>query len=195
MLPTSNPPDVDRINGLLSAWHEGDKGAYNELIELLHQDLARIAHLKFRGERVDHTLETHALVNNLYLKLFQTENVPWKDYLHFLNSAALSMNRLLIDHARSRQRKAHGSSDPIGDIPLRELGVKDHSDLADYLALGEALEQFRQMDPVAAPIADLRILGLSFEEISNHLSMEISKVKREWKLIKKFLVKRIYGKR
>ena len=78
---TAQPPDVAEVNSLLAAWRAGDKDAYNRLTEILHADLARIAHLKFRGERVSHTLETHALVNNLYLKLFRTETVPWKRLL------------------------------------------------------------------------------------------------------------------
>ena len=188
----ANEIDVGRIDELLEGWRQGDKTAYNELTELLHADLVRIAHLKFRGERVSHTLETHALVNNLYLKLFHSETVPWESYLHFLNAAAKSMHLLLIDHARAWGRRAQGSSDPIDDSPLRDLGVKELADVDDYIALAQALERYAAMDPDAEPIAQLKILGFTFEEIAQHTDIEISKVKREWKLIRKYLLKNLY---
>ena len=184
-------PDVAEVNSLLAAWRAGDKGAYNRLTEILHADLVRIAHLKFRGERVSHTLETHALVNNLYLKLFRTETVPWRDYLHFLNSAARSMNRLLIDHARSWGSKVQGNAAMISDTHWQDLGVAD-AGLDEYLALDQALAKYAELDPKAAVIAELRVLGLTFEEIAGLTELELSKVKREWKLIRKYLLKKIY---
>ena len=184
-------PDAAAINALLEKWREGDKQAYNELTEILHADLARIAHLKFRGERVSHTLETHALVNNLYIKLFNTETVPWKDYLHFLNSVARNLNQLLIDHARSWGRKIQGHADNISDTHWQDLGV-DRVGVDDYVALGQALDKYSKLDPEAAVIAELRVLGLTFEEIAGHTAIEVSKVKREWRMIRKFLLKEIY---
>jgi RNA polymerase sigma factor (TIGR02999 family) len=186
-------PDPDQVNQFLEAWRDGDIEAYNKLIELLYEDLKRIAHRQFRRERVAHTLQTEDLVNKLYLKLLQGPNRDWTEYGHFLNAAARYMRQILIDHGRVWQRRADGRA----GVPMMEHDVgADDAAVTSYLnkivALNQALERLEQMDPDLARITDLKlVLGLTLAEIAKELKMDLSAVKREWLIAKKFLSQKI----
>ena len=65
--------------------------------------------------------------------------------------------------------------------------------LDEYMALEQALAKYAILDPKAAVIAELRVLGLTFQEIAGLTELELSKVKREWKLIRKYLLKQIFS--
>jgi len=65
-MPSASP---ERIRQLLSAWPEGDQAALTELTPLVHEDLRQLAHHYMSGQRPDHTLQTTALVNEVYLRL------------------------------------------------------------------------------------------------------------------------------
>ena len=177
-----------RLDHLLRQWHEGKKEAYDELIGLLHEDLARIAHRQFINERVGHTLQTHDLVSKLYLKLLGSKTIPWTDYRHFLRSAARTMRQILIDHARVWSRRIDGKDKvPMEGMMLPDSGG-DGPNLLDLIALEETLDKLEEMDPLTAQIADLKLfLGMTLDEISKEIGVPINKAKREWQFIKKFL--------
>ncbi len=187
--------DRDRINHLIDVWRSGDESAYNELFSLLYEDLQTIAHRLFNRERDNHTLQTDDLVNKLYLKLLGSKQVPWLNYSHFLNSVARTMRQILIDHARVWQRRADGPGrvtiqdwDQDGREPANEALLNE------VLAVGQAVEQMEKVDEEMARIADLKLtLGLTHEEIAERLGLPINKVKREWVLARKFLVRTMGG--
>ena len=57
------------ITELLRAWNNGDQAALDKIIPLVHRELHRRAKDYMRGERPGHTLQTTALVNEVYLRL------------------------------------------------------------------------------------------------------------------------------
>ena len=71
------------VTQLLRAWCSGDKTALDRLIPLIHDELQRLAHRHMRRERVGHTLQTTALVNEAYLRLVDANQVPWQNRAHF----------------------------------------------------------------------------------------------------------------
>ena len=87
---------------LLRAWSEGDETALNELVPLVEKELHRLARAYMRRERMGHTLQATALVNEVFLRLARAPNSRWQDRAHFVGIAARLMRQVLVAHARSR---------------------------------------------------------------------------------------------
>lgn len=61
------------------------------------------------GERVGHSLQASALINEAYLRLIDVHQVDWQDRNHFLSMAARQMRRILVEAARSKHRHKRGA--------------------------------------------------------------------------------------
>src|ERR1035437_6508512 len=97
------------ITGLLNEWRGGNREAADQLMELVYSELHRIASRDMRRERGEHTLQTTALVHEMYLRLCGSGPVDCKDRVHFFAVAAQQLRRVLVDHARRvRSRKRGG---------------------------------------------------------------------------------------
>src|SRR5689334_12463848 len=95
-------PAAHEITQLLRAWSGGDETALEKLTPLVYDELHRAAHRYIAQERADRTLQTTALVNEVYLRLVDVRKVTWQDRTHFLAVCARLMRRVLTDFARSR---------------------------------------------------------------------------------------------
>ena len=82
--------------------------ARERLIPLVHQELHQIARRCMAGERVGHSLQATALVNEAYVRLVDGKAVEWQDRAHFLAVSARVMRRILVDHARARHAQKRG---------------------------------------------------------------------------------------
>src|SRR6266851_4895574 len=91
-------PDV--ITALLNRWRLGEVEAGNQLMELVYGDLHRIAAREMRREHGEHTLQTTAVLHEVYLRLCGIAPINWKDRSHFFAVAAQQLRRVLVDHAR-----------------------------------------------------------------------------------------------
>src|SRR4051812_21302695 len=98
------------LTGLLHAWTAGDADALARLIPVVEAELHRIAQRCMRSERVGHSLQATALVNEAYLRLVDVRRVQWQDRAHFLAMSARLMRRVLVDHARARGYQKRGGA-------------------------------------------------------------------------------------
>jgi len=71
-----------------------------------------------RRERVNHTLQPTALINEAYLKLIDQREVKWQNRAHFFALAAQARRRILVDYARVRKREKRGGT--AENLPLDE---------------------------------------------------------------------------
>ena len=81
--------DSAQITTLLQHASEGDKDASDRLIRVVYADLHRLASRYLSGERAGHILQTTALVNETYFRLFGGEPLnlaPHADRLVALDS-------------------------------------------------------------------------------------------------------------
>src|SRR5688572_32975020 len=99
------------VTQLLVKWGEGDQAALDELMPLVQGELRRLAGNYLRRERVNHTLQPTALVNEAYLKLVDQKNAKWQNRAQFFGVAAQLMRRILVDHARQHQAQKRGGAD------------------------------------------------------------------------------------
>ena len=69
-----------------------------------YDQLPAMAQQRMLQERPWHTLQATALVHEAFLKLVGPREIPWAGQGHFYAAAAEAMRRILVDHARTRQR-------------------------------------------------------------------------------------------
>ena len=101
-------PPTHEVTQLLKAWTAGDEQALEKLTPLVYEQLHRVAQRYMAGQRSDHTLQTTALVNEVYLRLVDCGQVRWRDRAHFFAVSARLMRRILVDFARSRGYQKRG---------------------------------------------------------------------------------------
>lgn len=175
------------ISRLLSAWSDGDLGARDRLVPLVFDELRTIARRQLRQERVGHTLQPTAIVNELYLRLVSQKQVQWRHRSEFYGVASTLIRRILVDHARKRQAARRGGQ-AVPMVSFEEaLGVPLPED-SSILAVDEALEALSRADPRGAKVVELHAFGgLSFEEIAEVLKISRATALRDWNHAKLWL--------
>jgi RNA polymerase sigma factor (TIGR02999 family) len=181
------------VTQLLVAWSNGDREALDQLMPMVYAELRRQAARHLRRELAAHTLQTTDLIHEAYLRLVDQRKVQWQNRAHFFAIAAQLMRRILIDHARRRQRVKRGGSAIA--LPLEEgLLVAAEKSEADVLALDEALTRLAAMDSRQSQIVELRYFsGLSIEETAAVIGLSPTTVKDDLNLAKAWLRREIGG--
>jgi RNA polymerase sigma-70 factor, ECF subfamily len=182
-------PDHE-VTSLLQAWSAGDEQALDKLAPLVYHELHRTAHRYMARENTGHTLQTTALVNEVYLRLVNVQKVDWQGRAHFYAICARMMRRVLTDFARSRRYLKRGG-DAV-HLPFEEAlfpGREDHPDIVD---LDDALKVLAVMDQRKAKVVELRFFGgFSVEETAKVLDVSVETVHRDWKLAKVWLLREL----
>jgi RNA polymerase sigma factor (TIGR02999 family) len=175
---------------LLLAWGQGDQGALERLVPLVHDELCRIARRCMAGERVGHSLQATALVNEAYLRLIDVSHVDWQNRAHFLAVSARLMRRILVDHARSRNYKKRGGG--AQRVSFDEGLVVAVEPGQDLIALHDALTALAKVDARKSQVVELRFFGgLSVEETAEALHVSTDTVTRDWKVAKVWLLREL----
>jgi RNA polymerase sigma factor (TIGR02999 family) len=180
------PPEG--ITQLLIDWGKGDRAALEKLMPLVYSELRRLASNYLRRERVGHTLQPTALVNEAYLKLIDQRNAKWQNRAQFFGISAQLMRRILVDHARQRQAAKRGGSEQqrLSITSVEAAMVQEPA--VDLLALNEALDELAEMDPQQSRIVELKFFGgLSIEETAEVLGISHATVERDWKMARAWL--------
>jgi RNA polymerase sigma-70 factor (ECF subfamily) len=180
------------VTQLLLAWNNGDQSALNRLMPLVEAELRRVARYHMRREVAGHTLQTTALVNEVYLKLVDQKQANWHNRAHFFAIAAQIMRRILVDHARRNLRQKRGGKQTA--VELDEVLVVSREKSVELLALDEALDRLVKLDPMKSQVVQLRhFAGLSVEETAEVLKISEITVMRHWKLAKSWLKREVRG--
>jgi RNA polymerase sigma factor (TIGR02999 family) len=174
-------PEVhkDHVTELLQQWVRGDEKALGILVPLVYQELRRLAHHHLKSERVDHTLQSTALVNEAFLRLNGTDPVLLQNRGHFIAIASRLMRQILVDYARSRgARKRDGGC----RIPMEDLGeLPGGEENVPIVALDQALDALSKVDERQGRIVEMKFFGgLSAEEIAAVLNISLATVERKW---------------
>lgn len=179
------------ITLLLKEWSNGRREALDELMPFVYEELRRQASRYLRRERSGHTLQTTALINEVYLKLIGQNQVEWQNRAHFFAIAAQAMRRILVDYARERKREKRGGS--AENLPIEEaIQVSSKEKSVDLIALDEALDKLAKFDERQARIVELRYFsGLDIDETAEVLGVSNATVRRDWNMAKAWLYQRI----
>ena len=165
------------VTQLLQAWRDGDERAGERLLAQVYETLRRIAASQLRGERQGHTLQPTALVHEAYLRLLGQQRVDWRDRAHFFGLAAVTMRRVLVDHARARNARKRQRGEEHGPLTLATGGEPE----VELLDLDRALTEFAQRFPRPAKVVEMRYFAdLELDEIAVCLGVSPTTVKRDW---------------
>jgi RNA polymerase sigma factor (TIGR02999 family) len=181
------------VTSLLGEVRRGDPHAPGQLFTLVYDNLREIARGQRRRQPTTDTLNTTALVNEAYLKLFGTGTRDFKDRSHFMAVAATAMRQILIGHARRNiaQKRGGGetpaSFDEVEHALANEAGLVPQSADA-LLALDRALERLQQQSERQSRIVECRFFGgMSIEETAAALAISPATVKRDWSMAQAWL--------
>src|SRR5215213_8139592 len=94
------------VTRLLDAVAGGDARAATDLLPLVYDELRRLAALRLAREPAGQTLDATALVHEAYLRLVGDQQFDHRG--HFFAAAAEAMRRVLVNHARDRNRLKRG---------------------------------------------------------------------------------------
>jgi RNA polymerase sigma factor (TIGR02999 family) len=175
-----------QVTEILKAWNRGDKTAEEKLWPFVYAELKRLARQKMRQERDSHTLQSGALVNEVYLRLADWENAEWLNRAHFFGMCARMMRQILVDHARARGYKKRAGN--ALRIQLEDAAELAESRSEQLIALDDALKQFSLSYPRQSMVVELRFFGgLSVEEAAALMKLSCPTVVRDWKFARAWL--------
>jgi RNA polymerase sigma factor (TIGR02999 family) len=189
---------VDDITGLLKAMRQGDERALEQLMPLVYAQLQAQARRYMRNERSGATLQSTALVHEVYLRLVNAQDVDWHDRVHFFALSAQIMRRILVDAARARAAGKRGGGavriEHSSGVDLDQIPTAGSDAASSLCALDDALESLAQLDPRRAKVIELRFFGgLSVEETADALQVSAQTVMRDWRLARAWLARELRG--
>ena len=164
----------------------GESAAADRLMPLVYDELRALAARHLQRERADHTLQPTALVHEAYLRLIGGKELGCSNRRHFFQSAAEAMRRILIEHARRRNRQKRGGG--RRPVPLDAVELAVQGDAEKLFALDDAIRRLGIVDDRAAEIVRLRFFaGFDVAETAELLAVSPRTVKREWMFARAWL--------
>ncbi len=189
MHPETSPGEFTR---LVEQHHAGSKDAGERLLAIVYDELRSLAGAFFHHERPGHTLQPTALVHEAFLRLAGEVDIAWQGRTHLIAVAARAMRRVLVDHARRRnraKRRAEG-----GRVTLAGLAGRDGEPEFDALDVAEALDELKEISPREAQVVELRFFGgLGDVETAEVLGVSERTVRGDWRLARAMLRERLAG--
>jgi RNA polymerase sigma factor (TIGR02999 family) len=164
---------------LLSAAERGDPKAADQLLELVYEELRRLATSKMAQEAPGQTLQPTALVHEAWLRLVGANNPKFENRAHFFSAAAEAMRRILIDRARRKLTQRHGGGYARVDLEEQDLAAPDSD--RELLAVHEVLDKLAVEHPAQAQVVKLRYFaGMTNGETADALGISVATVKNYW---------------
>ena len=183
---------MPEATAMLDSIEKGDVNASAAFLDLVYQELRRLAASKLAREAPGQTLQPTALVHEAWLRLIGDQNRRFEDRTHFYAAAAEAMRRILIERARRRNAVRHGGQ--YERVNLEEHMLATPEDDEQLLAMNDALKKLQMKHPLQAQVVKLRYFGgLSNEEIAAHIGVSLATVKNYWVFSKAWLFREIRG--
>ena len=179
------------VSTLLRAWSDGDQKALDKLAPIVYDELRRLARHYLSRERIGHSLQATALVNEAYLRLVDYKRMRWENRAHFFAVSAQLMRRILVDHARRHNLKRGGG---VQHLALEDRAVVGGGRAENMVVLDDAMQALARIDPRKAHVVELRFFGgLSVEETAQVLKVSPVTVMRDWSTARAWLYREMGG--
>jgi RNA polymerase sigma factor (TIGR02999 family) len=181
-----------QITRLLADWSAGDQAALEKLTPLVYEELHRLAHHYMKGQRLGHTLQTTALVNEAYLRLADQSKANFANRAHFFAVAARAMRQILVNHAKAQQRAKRGAGANKVELDKAALVAPEQPNV--ILDLNDALERLATLDSRKAHVVELKYFGgLNQDEIAEVLKISTVTVRRDWVFARAWLYSELHN--
>jgi RNA polymerase sigma factor (TIGR02999 family) len=167
------------VTQILSEIGKGDRRAADRLLEVVYEELHRLAESRLAREQGNPTIQATALVHEAYLRLLGNDDGYWRDRGHFFGAAAEAMRRILVEQARRRSAAIRG-----GDrkrVELHESAIVLDDDSTDLVALSDALDRLQREDADKALLVKLRYFtGLTIAQAASAMEISHATAERYW---------------
>ncbi|HSE43401.1 MAG TPA: sigma-70 family RNA polymerase sigma factor [Acidobacteriota bacterium] len=168
-----------KITRLLDLINQGDSEASSDLFSVVYLELRKIARNRMARESPGHTLQPTALVHEAYIRLMADEGSRFQNRAHFFSAAAEAMRRILIEHARKKNRNKRQGN--MQRIDLDETLAVQEPKADELLELDEALSRLEQHDKQMSDVLKLRFfVGLTVQETADILNAAPRTIDRQW---------------
>jgi RNA polymerase sigma factor (TIGR02999 family) len=179
--------DVSDATLLLTAVEQGDPKAAEKLLELVYDELRRLASSKMARETPGQTFQPTELVHEAWLRLVGGKNPKFENRAHFFSAAAEAMRRILIDRARRKLRQRHGGGYERVDLEGQDLGAPGADE--QLLAVHEVLDDLAKEHPIKAEVVKLRYFaGMTNEETAQVLGISLTTTKAYWRFARTWIL-------
>ena len=186
----TDSPSRQDVTALLLEWRAGEKDALDRLVPIIYSDLRRMARARLRAERDGHSLQTTALVHEVYLRLVDADRMTLENRAHFFAVTSRLMRQILVDHARRRTAEKRGGDRTM--VSLSDASPAAPATTVDILALDEALDALTALDERLCRVVELKFFGgLTIEETAMALEVSRATVERDWAAAKAWLFDRM----
>src|SRR5437867_4469844 len=164
---------------LMTAVEQGDPNAAGKLLDMVYEELRRLAASKMAQEPPGQTLQPTALVDEAWLRLVGANSSKFQNRAHFFSAAAEAMRRILIDRARRKLTQRHGGGFERVDLDEQALAAPDIDQ--QLLAVHEVVDKLASQHPPQAEVVKLRhFAGMTNEETAQVLGVSAATVKNYW---------------
>jgi RNA polymerase sigma factor (TIGR02999 family) len=185
-----NVSTPQELTSMFNALGNGDRTARTQLLRVVYDELHVMAAALMRGERVDHTLQATALVNEAYIRLLGGAPQEWDSRAHFFGAAAEVMRRILVDHAREKAALKRGGGRER--VVLTEEPAAESCTPDEVISVDDVLTELEAVDERKAALVKLRFYaGLTLAEIAAILEVSEITVKRDWRFARAWLEARL----
>lgn len=183
------PQDLTRV----IAESAGDPAARERALALIYDDLVRIARAELARHRRGDTLNTRALVNEAYLKLFHGSGGAFENRVHFFATAARAMRQVVIDYARAHLAGRRGAgAEHVSLDALEGAPLPVDAQAEQLVGMDRALEKLAGLDARLVQVVELRFFaGLEVKDIAELLGVSEPTIKRDTRAAKAFLQKEL----
>jgi len=139
-------------------------------------------------------LQSTELVHEAFLRLFEWQDIHWRNRAQFFALAAQIMRNILVDRARERLAIKRGSG--AVRVTLVESAAIEPNPPLDLIALDNALNRLQQLNPEQTRVVELRFFGgLSVQETAQVLAISPTTVKRLWTVAKGWLYRELTARK
>lgn len=151
-----------------------------------YEQLRRMARRE-RGSASGHTLNTTALVHEVFLKLCGKKSPEFSHVAQFLSYSARAMRHVLIDRALRRMRPKLGGDAAHVDLSDPDAG-RIGMDPGEAMQLDSALRELERQDARAARVVELHYFaGMELEQVAEVLGVSLRTVERDWRYARAYL--------
>jgi len=172
------------VTHILARIESGDPIAADQLLPLVYDELRKLAAARMAQERPDHSLDATGLVHEAYLRLIGDQQFDSRG--HFFAAAAEAMRRILVNHARDRNRQKRSGGRVRLELLDQTASLSDDPDLV--MSLDQLLNGFAAEDSDAATIAQPHLFaGLSVEQAGEAMGQSRASAYRDWKYARAWL--------
>lgn len=171
-----------------------DQEAHSRAVDLVHEDMLRIARAELARHRRGATLDTRALVNEVWLKLYgQADRQDFESRKHFYATAARAMRQVVIDHARARLAGVRGKGAQHLSLDAPEAqGLAVDSQAEQLVQMDAALQKLAALDPRLVEVMELRFFaGMEVGEVAAMLGVSEPTIKRDTRAARAFIAREL----